>query len=404
MTAARIQPWEILFAGYGDWILWQQDGFRTRSAQLARFLARSERVSCLHVLNETVYLRGIRTGFAVPRGDRFRALPLRSGPRDVEAKIRLLDPSRFLIGPDRLKRPLVLRSVRRFFPRSPASLPILWIANVHKAHLLGKVNAGLRVFDAIDDWEEVEAYRRLRRRIRRGYEQVFEHADLIYTVSSRLAERFRERARTPHVVHLPNGVDLELFREPALPPPARRTERGARPPVLTCVGVLSERTDFELIAQIARERPDCRVRLVGPRTAEAERQKKKLEGQPNLEWTGPVHHSRVPSLLREADVLLIPHRQSRLSLSMDPLKLYEYLTTGLPVVSTPVPPTENFADLIYVGEGPQFLSRLAEALGETDRPGAEDRWRARVEEARKHGWPDRVERITRDIERLLHPG
>ena len=140
---------------------------------------------------------------------------------------------------------------------------------------------------------------------------------------------------------------------------------------------------------------------MGPRTAEAERQKKKLEGQPNLEWTGPVHHSRVPSLLREADVLLIPHRQSRLSLSMDPLKLYEYLTTGLPVVSTPVPPTENFADLIYVGEGPRFLSRLAEAIEEPDRPGAEDRWRARVEEARKHGWLERVERITRDIERLV---
>jgi len=401
MTAEASRPWEILFAGYGDWFLWQQDGFRTRSAQLCRFLARSERVDCVHVLNETVYLRGVRTGFALPRLTRFRTLPWRGESSSGGPKVRLLNPCRLLIGPDLFKRPFVRRSVRRRFPNSARAPTVLWVANPHKAWLLKRVPAAVRIFDAIDDWEEVVSYGRLRSRIRAGYEQVFAHADLIYTVSARLAHRFRRRARTPHVFHLPNGVDLEMFSEPALPPAVRRAQRHGRTPLFIYVGVLSERTDFELLGRVAHERPDCRIRLVGPRTAEAERRRKDFRHHSNLEWTDRVHHAQVPALLREADVLLLPHRISGLSLSMDPLKLYEYLTTGLPVVATPVPPTQNFSNLVYIGQGSGFLARLAEALAERDRPGAEERYRARLAEAGKHGWEERVARITRDIAGLL---
>ncbi|MEW6443393.1 MAG: glycosyltransferase [bacterium] len=392
-------PWDILFVGYGDWLLWNWDGFRTRSAQLFRFLARSKRVARVFVLNEPVYLRGGQAGFAVPRWERFKRLPLRGGGRRESEKVILLEPSRFLVGPDRMKRPWTARMLAREMAAWKAR-PVLWIANVHKAWLMREVPAAVRVFDAIDDWDAVPEYRKQGKNIRAGYGRVLQDADLIYTVSRPLLAKFRRRARTPEVHHLPNGVDLDLFSTPAEPPLKRRAARRLRQPILTYVGVLSERFDMELMGEVARQWPRCTIRLVGPVGGTLELRLRRLRGLPNVEWTGLVRHERVPDLLRESDVLLIPHRESPLSLSMDPLKLYEYLTTGLPVVTTPVPPVEEYARWLYIGAASDFPRLVGEALAEADRAQAEALWRGRIEVGKKQGWEIRIGRILSDLDRL----
>lgn len=398
--SAQSAPWEILFVGYGDWHLWRWDGFRTRSAQLCRFLARSERCRSLSVLNEPIYLRHLQKGFAVPRLDRFRALPLRGGLRPTEEKIFLLDPSRLLVGPDRLKRRYTVRLIRKSMQNLERP-PILWVANVHKAYLLEEIPASLRIFDAIDDWETISVFKHLAPRIRSGYETIMEHADLIFTVSSHLKSKFQERARHANVIHLPNGVDAGLFRVPADPPSVRRQARGEGPRVLTYVGVLSERVDLDLIEKTAEAWPRCRLQLVGPVSRVAEQRRRALAHLPNLEWRGLVHHSRIPEILRSSDVLLIPHLESRLTLSMDPLKMYEYLTTGLPIVSTPVPPTDEYPSLFYVGRGRHFSEQIGNALEEAHQPDADRLWRARIEESKRHHWENRVARIEAEIGQRL---
>lgn len=402
MNPARAQTstWDILFVGYGDWHLWRWDGFRTRSAQICRFLAGSNRFGNVYVLNEPIYLRHIQRGFAVPRVERFRALPFRGGLRRAEAKIHLLDPSRFVVGPNLLKRAYTIRLLRRSLRHLPRP-PILWIANVHKAYLMEETPASIRIFDAIDDWESISVYERLGPRIRSGYQTVVEKADIIYTVSSHLKKKFQERSRTPHVMHLPNGVDPHLFNQPAPPPSARSKHREGRSPVLTYVGVISERTDLDLIERVARDWPQCRLQLIGPMSRHSERWWEEHGRIPNLEWKGMLHHSRIPGLLSASDVLLVPHKESSLTLSMDPLKLYEYLTTGLPIVSTPVPPTGDYPSLIYVGTGQGFSEQVGTALEEKDLPGAEDLWRERIEASRDHHWDARIAAIESDIGQRL---
>jgi len=402
-TLPQGPPWDILFVGYGDWLLWRWDGFRTRSAQLCRFLARSDRVMNMYVLNEPIYLRHLQRGFAVPRRERFRTLPFRGGVRQEEEGIHLLQPSRFLVGPDRFKRRYTVRLIHRSI-RKLGRPPILWIANVHKAHLMEKIPASIRIFDAIDDWESVSVFKHLGPRIRSGYETVMEHADIIFTVSRHLKEQFRERAKSPRVIHLPNGVDAELFRLPADPPSVRKKAQRDGPLVLSYVGVLSERVDVELLEKIAQDWPRCRVQLIGPMSRSAEQWRRELEHISNLEWTGLVHHSRIPEFLRSSDVLLIPHKESRLTLSMDPLKMYEYLTTGLPIVSTPVPPTGDYPSLIYVGKGQRFSEQIGRALEEVHRPDAEELWQARIEESKRHHWESRVARIEAEIGEQLGSG
>jgi glycosyltransferase involved in cell wall biosynthesis len=170
------------------------------------------------------------------------------------------------------------------------------------------------------------------------------------------------------------------------------------------VGVLSERVDLNLIEKISQDWPQCSFQLIGPMSRAVEQKWTQLQRIPNLEWKGLVHHSKIPDILRSSDVLLMPHMDSPLSQSMDPLKLYEYLTTGLPIVSTPVPPTGEYDSLVHIGTGQRFSEQIGAALDELLQPDAEDRWLARIEESRKHHWDLRIARIESDIGELLGSG
>lgn len=395
-----LEPVDILFVGYGDWHLWRWDGFRTRSAQLCRFLARSSLVRRLYVLNEPVYLRGSAQGLNVPRKDRFRNLPLTSRCSHLEKNIFALDPSRFLLAPFKLRKGYVARMIQRHLTDNGV-VPVLWVANVPMAFLMERVRCRLRIFDAIDDWEHIPALGP-HLAIKECYETMAARADIIFTVSEYLAAKFERKAPTALVRHVPNGVDLELFQRPADPPRARRRLRKGKQPVLTYVGVLSSRFDAELTAALSRAFPRSRILLVGPVHTREAPELTCLRGLPNVEFKGLVHHRHVPEILRDSDVLLIPHRRSTLALSMDPLKLYEYLTTGLPVVSTDVPPVRSYQALVYIAhDAASFIEKVGEALDEQETPRADDLWRARIREAQRHSWKHRVESILEAVRTRL---
>ncbi len=393
---APVPGTDIFYAGFGDWHSWVWDGFRTRSAQLCRILAASPRINRVFVLCEPTYLNKASPGFSMSRMEKFRLLPFRSRCRQMEEKIYVIDPSRFVVGTDSMKKPYLRRMVTKHLGEHTKN-PILWVANVRRTYLMEEFPDSLKIFDAIDDWEHMATYEKRQESVKRGYQTMLDQTDIIYTVSKHLQERFQENARTEHVYHLPNGVDLELFQHQALPPSSRKSRHQDRPPLLTYVGVLSERFDIDLIEQVAKDWPDCHIRLIGPMSRFMDERWKAVGKLSNIEWAGRVDHSKIPELIASSDVLLVPHRASPLSLSMDPLKLYEYLTTGLPIVSTPVPPMEEFSQMVYIGADKHFSEKVGEALEEIQRPDADDIWRRRLEEAKKHSWTSRRERILSDI-------
>ena len=107
--------------------------------------------------------------------------------------------------------------------------------------------------------------------------------------------------------------------------------------------------------KIAQDWPQCRVpvgRAYVPQLRNSGGGNSQTHPQPGMDRVLSTT-AGFRSFLRSSDVLLIPHKESRLTLSMDPLKMYEYLTTGLPIVSTPVPPTGDYPslDLCWKGKG-----------------------------------------------------
>jgi glycosyltransferase involved in cell wall biosynthesis len=178
-----------------------------------------------------------------------------------------------------------------------------------------------------------------------------------------------------------NGADERHFA-------AARRERAPRPrPLVGYAGSLDEWLDVAAIESAAAAHPQARFVLYG-RIEDA--RVRVLERLSNVTLAGEVPYAALPGLMREWDAALIPFRITPLTLATNPIKLYEYFSAGLPVISTTLPEVAVYGDLVYLADSAdQFRERLGAALAERDPQLA----RRRVEAAARESWTERAARI-----------
>ena len=134
------------------------------------------------------------------------------------------------------------------------------------------------------------------------------------------------------------------------------------PPVIGYLGALEEWFDGDTIRSAAVARPDWRFVIAGRVESPALNSLLRL---PNVEFTGEIAREKVPEILSRFDVATIPFRLNPLTLGADPIKLYEYLAAGLPVVSSRLPETLRFENLMhYYDNAADFVRAIELALAE----------------------------------------
>ena len=211
-------------------------------------------------------------------------------------------------------------------------------------------------------------------------------SDLVIASSQVLFSRWESRAR--RVLLLPNATDFEHFHRHAPEPPALR---GLRRPIIGYYGAIAEWFDAGMVAAAAAERPGWQFVLVGD-TFSADLAA--LRPLPNVHFLGERPYGELPGYLHAFDVAIIPFRRTALTEATSPVKFYEYLSAGKPVVAVDLPELAPFADLFYPVRSPaDFLARLEEALGERS-PAAQQ---ARIELARGNTWRARADRLAEAV-------
>ncbi|MGH3487553.1 MAG: glycosyltransferase [Actinopolymorphaceae bacterium] len=179
--------------------------------------------------------------------------------------------------------------------------------------------AGARLMNRSAAWLAERERRQLRR------------ADTVVVVSSVLAERWRALGAEPHVVE--NGCDIRTFAECESSEPAADVPADG---YAIYVGNISSRLDIEVFEVLAQA--DVPVVLVGPVAPEWRTERfRALTELPQVTWTGPVPYTELARYYGRARVGLLPYVESAFNSASSPLKAYEYLAAGLPVVASQLP-------------------------------------------------------------------
>jgi len=245
-----------------------------------------------------------------------------------------------------------------------------------------RIKSEIKIFDTVDNWIEHNNFQSYKERLRKNYNIIDKKADVIFTVSEDLVKLF---PTNKNVHWIPNGVDVNFFQNTRY----KILDTKKIPhPIIGYVGIIQNRIDMDLIEYLAKNNPDKSVVLIGTIWPDADI--KKIKNIKNIYLLGHKSYQELPSYIHQFDIAIIPHKINKFTKSMNPLKLYEYLACGKPIVTTPIAGIENFKDLISIASNEEeFNDKIQEALQNNNKKMIIKR----SESVKKYSWESRFEKM-----------
>jgi UDP-galactopyranose mutase len=290
------------------------------------------------------------------RGDRAK---LDTSVRDGITIVRPMVPDS---ADDALATNMLRGLIDAFVVRQRIRRPWLWYYTPMAVRWTTQMSASAVVYDCMD---ELTAFRFAPAQLRDLERQLVARADVVFTGGRSLYEA--KRALHPRTFCFPSSVDGAHFARARQRLDERSDQHGIGHPRIGYCGVIDERVDLELVDEIARERPDWQLVMLGP---VAKIDPELLPRRPNIHWLGLKAYAELPSYLAGWDVALMPFALNESTRFISPTKTPEYLCAGKPVVSTSItdvvrPYGEQ--GLVFIADGAaQFVAAIATAL-ECDR-------------------------------------
>ncbi len=266
----------------------------------------------------------------------------------------------------------------------------LWTFLPNIGEYVGTLGESVSVYYCTDEWTlfsyidsaRIEAVER----------QQCERVDIVFATSNPLVQK---KSRYNPETHLAShGVHHALFAsalEAATPIPA---DLAALPqPVLGFCGTIQDWVDLDLLVYLAERHPEWTIALVGEEFVDTSC----LKPYPNIHLLGRKPHADLPNYYKGFAVGLIPHRLNEWVRYANPLKLREYLSAGLPVVSTAIPAVACYEEFCAAAcDYAEFEQGVEQAL-KTDAP---EKRKQRSEATRAEAWDQKVARVGEQVMRV----
>ncbi len=245
------------------------------------------------------------------------------------------------------------------------------------------------LYDCMDHWDTFPAISAF---VRAEERKLAAESDVLIVTAKSLLEKHTARGLSPTLVR--NGADFEFFRQAGSHTPIESIRR----PVIGYFGAIADWFDFDLVRDAAAERPDYSFVLIGGLGLENDvsgREIGKLRKLPNVHLLGHRGYVELPSFLHAFDVCIIPFRINEVTMATDPVKLYEYLCQGKPVVTTAMGELTPLSNIVYIArDATDFVHKLDVAIAEND-PDVRAR---RIDFAAANSWGARHRTIAERIQ------
>ena len=248
----------------------------------------------------------------------------------------------------------------------PGNHVILYIHFAPLRELVEQFDDAVVVYDILDDltiYEADETGLPAERTVAHHHPFLMEGADQVIVSNPVLAER--HRSERDDLILVGNGVDVARFSEPVPRPAGLSSVDG---PMIGYRGAIARWFDFDLLRTVAEAEPDWRFVLVGPIDRRVAVEVELAATLPNVEFIGERGSDEMPGYAQAFDVEAVWFVVDELTQGVTPLKVFESLAAGTPVVSTPLPACESIPGVRTAAEPSAFRDGLHAALQDTVDP------------------------------------
>jgi len=235
----------------------------------------------------------------------------------------------------------------------------LWLYTPTPDFLVDTVRPEMLVYDVMD---ELANFKFAPPQLKENEKRLLAQSAIVFTGGASMYEAKKHLNPNTHL--FASGVDGKHYATACHPDTTTPEWMESIPgPRATYIGVIDERLDYELIAQMAEAYPQVQFLMCGP---VVKVDPAHLPQGPNLHYPGQQTYADLPRILKGSDICLMPFAQNEATRYISPTKTLEYMATHRPIVSTSIPDVVRFySDIVYLADtAEQFLPQIAAALAE----------------------------------------
>lgn len=266
--------------------------------------------------------------------------------------------------------------------------PILFISWPFNAFYIDKFNNPKVIYDYIDELEVFDTSGKTLDELKKDHQYLVQKSDVVVATADILLADVK-KLNPKKAVLAPNAVDFNHFKiTNSETPKDMKAIVGSNNPVIGYYGAIAEWFDYKLLEEIAIKRPEYNFVIIGPFDYDKTLQKNShLFDVPNIYFLGPKKYEELPGYLNHFNVAVIPFIVNKITKSTSPVKLFEYMAGGKPIVTTAMDECKKYQSVLIAKNGDDFVSKLDQAiklskdkdyLKTLEKEATENTWRARV--------------------------
>lgn len=398
---------DILVFPWRDWNTIKREGFRTREANILREIIEDSNVNKVLCINRPKIPQYLLPLVKVVRKDYIDKVQenlfnekvvyktLFSQLNRVNNKFYVLDLNYFLPNPkgNKLERNKFFKTILKREVENALNYiemtsfdTVCW--DVTRIDIANEFKNNLLIFDAIDNLLEHDQNKKDIKFLNNCYKLINNKSDIIFTVSKNLQDTiFKNHKRTRYI---PNGIKLSIYKRKV---DDRPIDLPKDKPIVGYIGLMQERIDIELLLYLVSKNKQLNFVFIGPVMSPGYFEK--LKKYENVFFLGSKHHGDIINYLSFFNVAIIPHKLNAFTKSMNPLKLYEYIAANKEVVTTPVPPSEEYSGIVHIANNYKDFDRFVKLV--IEKPFSTFSVEMLEKEIVKHDWSSRYYEMKRFI-------
>jgi len=271
-------------------------------------------------------------------------------------------------------------SISKYLIDNNIKIDILWLSSPEQLPFLKIIKRKLSCYHCFDPYEEFYP------KLSLIEPEMFQKTDITFVTAPKLEAKAKIYSKNVFLV--PNGAEIEHFQKVIyqkfnLPYDIKKTTR----PRIGYIGTIAHWMNFDIIEDLSQN-VNASIILIGPVESEIAI---KLQDEGKVLLLGKKPYKDLPSYLAFFDVCIIPFKDNELVRAVDPIKVYEYLSAGKEVVTTPMPALDRIDNLIHQVK-PQDFSDTVKRVLQSKKSSQSIKNKADL--MHKHSWGSRAKSIT----------